>query len=80
MRLKPDGPWLGGFYGDESYAAGYPEEPQDLYLEQTFAMDQNDGSFVRDADGRPVALGTALLVRWDEVLFMEVLSNREADR
>ena len=80
MRLQPDGPWLGGFYGDESYAAGYPEEPQDLYLERTFAMNQEDGSFARSADGVPVELGTALLVRWDEVLFMEVLSNREADR
>ena len=80
MRLKPEGPWLGGLYGDGSYAAGYPEEPQDLYLEQTFAMDQNDGSFVRDADGRPVALGAALLVRWDEVLFMEFVSDGEEER
>lgn len=77
MRLKPDGPWLGGFYGDRSYAAGYPEEAQDIYLEQAFAMDQSDGSFVRDADGRPVELGTAVLIRWDEVLFMEFVAEGE---
>jgi hypothetical protein len=46
MKLKSDGPWLGGFFGAESYAAGYPEEPQDLYLEETFAMNQDDGSFI----------------------------------
>lgn len=77
MRLKSDGSWLGGFYGSRSYAAGYPEEPQDLYLERTFAMDHDTGSFVYDADDRPVELGTALLIRWDEVLFMEFVSDGE---
>jgi hypothetical protein len=72
MKLKSDGTWLGGFYGRGSYAAGYPEEPQDLYLERTFAMNQDDGSFVRDEQGSPVEYGTGLLVRWDELLFMEV--------
>jgi Family of unknown function (DUF6338) len=71
MKLKDDGPWLGGFFGSESYAAGYPEEPQDLYLERTFAMDQNDGSFISDDDGRPDELGTSLLIRWSEVQFLE---------
>ena len=79
MRLKPDGSWLGGFYGDRSYA-GYPEAPQDIYLEQTFSMNQDDESFVRDAAGRPVELGTALLIRWDEVLFMEFMSEGEESR
>lgn len=78
MRLKDDGRWLGGFYGEDSYAAGYPEEPQDVYLERTYAMNQGDGSFVTDNAGHPVELGSGLLVRWDEVRFMEVLSEEEA--
>lgn len=76
LKLKA-GHWLGGFYGDRSYAAGYPEEPQDLFLERTFAMDQEDGAFVLDDEGEPVDLGTALLIRWDEVAFMEVVSQGE---
>jgi hypothetical protein len=72
MKLKGDGPWLGGFFGAESYAAGYPEQPQDLYLERTFAMDQGDGSFALDAAGGPVEVGTGLLIRWDEVQFLEI--------
>ncbi len=77
MKLKA-GPWLGGFFGEESYAAGYPEQPQDIYLERTFAMNQQDGSFVIDADGGPTDVGTALLVRWDEVEFLEVYAEEEA--
>ena len=80
MKLKTDGPWLGGFFGAESYAAGYPEEPQDLYLEETFAMNQEDGSFIADDDGNPVRLGTALLIRWSEVEFVEVFAEEEAEQ
>jgi hypothetical protein len=72
MKLKDDGPWLGGFFGEDSYAAGYPEEPQDLYLERTFAMDQADGSFLTDTAGNPQELGSSLLIRWSEVQFLEV--------
>lgn len=78
MTLKDGGGWLGGFYGEDSYAAGYPEEPQDIYLERTYAMNQQDGSFVTDDAGHAVELGPGLLVRWDEVRFMEVFSEREA--
>lgn len=78
MRLKlKDGAWLGGFFGDGSYAAGYAEEPQDLYLERVFAMNQDDGSFIADADGNPEELGTSLLVRWTEVQLIEVFSEEE---
>ena len=71
IKLKDGGAWLGGFFGESSYAAGYPEEPQDLFLEETYAMNQEDGSFVRDGQGRPVKLGSAVLLRWDEVLLVE---------
>lgn len=77
LKLKDSDVWLGGFFGDESYAAGYPEEPQDFYLERTFAMDQKDGSFIVDAAGNPDDLGTSLLIRWSEVQFLEVFPEEE---
>lgn len=71
MRLKNDEthPWLGGLFGGSSYAAGYPEQPQDLYLEETYQM-ASDGSFVEE-DGDLVPLGSALLIRWEEVDLLE---------
>jgi hypothetical protein len=77
LKVKDSDVWLGAFFGDESYAAGYPEEPQDLYLERTFAMDQEDGSFIVDAAGNPDDLGTSLLIRWSEVQFLEVFPEEE---
>jgi hypothetical protein len=78
VRLKlKDGGWVGGYFGADSYAAGYPEEPQDLYLEESFAMNQNDGSFVSDEEGIPEALGTSLLIRWEEVQFLELFAEEE---
>ena len=64
--------WLGGFYGLDSYAAGYPEEPQDIYLEETYAMNQDDGLFLHMENGSLERLGSGLLIRWEEVLFLEV--------
>jgi hypothetical protein len=78
MKLKDDGPWLGGFFGESSHAAGYPEEPQDLFLERTFAMNQSDGSFLTDENDAPQELQTSLLVRWSEIQFLEVFPEEEA--
>lgn len=77
LRLKEGGTWIGGQFGEASYAAGYPEEPQDLYLEATYAMLQSDGSFVQDEEGDFVELGSGLLIRWDEVHFLEVFPLEE---
>jgi len=77
MRLKDGGAWLGGLFGESSYAAGYPEEPQDLFLERAYVMNQEDGSFVTDDQGRPEELGSGVIVRWDEVLFAEVFPLEE---
>jgi hypothetical protein len=68
-RLKGDGSWVGGFFGEESYAAGYPEEPQDLLLERSYKMTA-DGEF-EEQDGQFVELGSWLLVRADELEFLE---------
>jgi hypothetical protein len=68
LRLKSDHSWLGGAFGKNSYAAGYPEEPQDLLLEKTYQM-ADDGSFERDKDSF-VEIGSMLLIRFDEIDFI----------
>jgi hypothetical protein len=68
-RLKTDRSWVGGFFGDDSYAAGYPEVPQDLLLENSYEM-ADDGSFAQE-DGAFVVIGSRLLVRFDEIDVLE---------
>jgi Family of unknown function (DUF6338) len=80
VRLKlKSGAWLGGFFGNVpgspgSYAAGYPEA-QDLFLGVQVQVDPETGAFERDADGRvqPVPSKSGLLVRWDEIEYIDVL-------
>lgn len=72
------GTWLAGAYADangrRSYAAGYPE-PQDLYLAASVAVDSDTGEFLLDATGRP-QLGTGgLLLRWEEVEYLEFIDS-----
>lgn len=75
MRLT-SGTWLAGFYatwdGLRSYAAGYPESG-DIFLAVQLAVDAESGEFERDSDGRavPVPGGGGLLVRWEQVEFLE---------
>jgi hypothetical protein len=40
-------------------------------------MLQRDGSFVQDEEGDFVELGSGLLIRWDEVHFLEVFPLEE---
>jgi hypothetical protein len=70
FRLKDSGAWIGGLFGAHSYAAGYPETPQDLFIERVFRM-REDGSFEEDDEGQLVSLGSGILVRWDEVETLE---------
>jgi hypothetical protein len=65
------GRWVGGEYGEDSYAAGYPE-PADLFLSAEAVVDQAKEDFVRGDDGEPIKLRWGLLVRWDEVEYLEV--------
>ena len=62
--------WVGGLFGAGSYAAGYPEEPQDLYLESAYQL-LDDGSFALDENGDFVELGSGLLLKSDDVLHLE---------
>jgi hypothetical protein len=74
LRLK-SGRWVGGAYRDGSYIAAYPE-PADLFLSAEAVVDQQTEDFVRDAQtGEPVETGFGLLVRWDEVEYLEASLN-----
>lgn len=72
IRLKlKSGPWVGGaFTTQRSYAAGYPEE-QDLYLAEVAAIDPETGTFSYEDDGTVRVLGSSMLLRWDEVEYLE---------
>ena len=76
LRLK-SGSWIGGAYatstnGLKSYSAGYPE-PQDIFLATAAEVDPITGAFVYADDGEVVLLGSGLLVRWEEVEYLEFI-------
>lgn len=79
LRIKlKSGNWLGGVFatneaGRRSYASGYPED-QDLYLSILLQVDPSTGEFRADDQGRPQPVEglSGLLLRWDEVEYLEV--------
>lgn len=71
MRLKlKSGSWIGGAYAQGSYAAGYPE-PQDIYLVDAVDVDADTGEFELGTDDEVQFRGSSLLVRWDEIEYLE---------
>ena len=76
MRLT-SGTWLAGIYGTwsgrKAYAAGYPESG-DIFLPLQVMVDAESGELQSDDDGCvvPVAGGGGLLVRWEQVEFLEI--------
>ncbi len=52
----------------DSYASAYPHA-QDLYLRETFKVEDNGALEFRD--GKPVPRGLALLISWSEVAYAE---------
>jgi len=76
LRLK-GGTWLGGAFatradGTRAYAAGYPEQ-QDLYLVESVEVDPETGSFLLDDEGTPVSRGSSILIRWEEVEYLDFI-------
>lgn len=73
-RMK-SGVWIGGAFADRngrrSYVAGYPE-PADLYLAQAVDVDPATGEFVI-VEGEPSLRESGLLLRWDEVEYLEFI-------
>lgn len=85
MRLRmKSGVWIGGAYtndeeaGLRSYAAGYPDE-QDLYLAISAEVDPESGEFELDDAGNPVTRDSGILVRWNEVEYLDFLEAKGAD-
>jgi hypothetical protein len=71
IKLK-SGPWVGGAFADGSYAAPYPE-PADLFISQAALIDAETGEFLTDDDENTLLTGGGLLIRWEEVEYLEVL-------
>lgn len=69
MHLKSEGRIGGEWNG--SFASGYPEQG-DLYLADQVELD-DDGKFVRTSanDLLPRSLGKSLLIRWDEIKYLD---------
>lgn len=78
-RMKSNS-WIGGVYaeidGKKPYASGYPEV-QELYLTRSIYVNQDDGSFVYDSDDRPLLGAGGVLIRWDEIEFIEFIHAHE---
>lgn len=78
VRLKlKSGTWIGGGYatseaGMKSYSAGYPEL-QDLYLATTAEVDPETGAFLFDDDGQVRLQDGGLLVRWEEIEYLQFI-------
>lgn len=75
LRMR-SGTWFAGVYaevgGRRPYAARYPEVP-DLFLSAAADIDQETGEFLLDETGHVRLLEGAILVRWDEVEYLEFI-------
>lgn len=75
LRLKT-GVWIGGAYATygemSSYSSGYPEQ-QDVFLARSVELDPSTGEFILDAGGGPRIGSGGLLVRWEEVEYLEFI-------
>ena len=69
LRTK-SGLYMGGYYGQGSYVAGYPNI-QDIYLTRAIEVDPYSGAIGIDSEGNPLVLPSGLLIRWDEVEYLE---------
>ena len=73
-RMK-SGVWVAGAFADyngrRSYVGGYPE-PADLYLAVGVDVDAETGEFLV-VDGRPALRESGLLLRWEEVEYLEFI-------
>lgn len=77
IRLElTTGERIGGIFSSGSYASGYPEKPQDVYLERGLLVDPETGQFSRDKDGNYKDLGAGILVRWDNVKVLEFFDGQ----
>lgn len=65
-----------GPFGEKSYADGYREAPEDLYLEDAYQVN-DDGVFVEGIEpGGFFSLGSALLIAREDILHVEFFGPR----
>ncbi|MGH3034946.1 MAG: DUF6338 family protein [Gaiellaceae bacterium] len=75
IRLKlKSGSWIGGAFAQGSYAAVYPE-PSDIYLTWTAEVDPSSGAFAFDEHERVVLRDSGVLIRWEEVEYLEFIDG-----
>ncbi len=73
MRLKlHTGKWIGGAYGEGSFASGYPES-QEILIAEAADIDPDTGEFRLNTDGSVSLRGSQLLVAWDDVQYLEFI-------
>ena len=66
------GRWLAGVFGGNSYASPRAARSKDVYLE--VALEVNDeGTLIRDENGRPVARRSSILFDGDDIELLEVV-------
>lgn len=80
-KLK-SGTWVGGAFGEvdgrRPYASGYPES-QDLFLPAILHLDHHSGKILTKGDGKPELLGSGILIRWDEIEYLEFTEAPEEE-
>jgi hypothetical protein len=84
VRLKDAGAgtdgWVLGIFSPHrvlgAYASGPPNEP-DLYLSDTAEAIPGTGEFRLNDDGLPYLRGVGLLIRYEEILYIEVTWHEE---
>nr|MDE0500571.1 DUF6338 family protein [bacterium] len=81
-KLK-SGTWIGGIFGQidgrRPFAAGYPES-QDLYLPAILSLDPDSGEINTNADGNPEIMDSGILIRWEEIEYLEFTEAAEEER
>lgn len=77
LRTKT-GLYMGGYYGEGSYVAGHPDI-QDIYLTRVVQIDPDSGEIGIDSEGQPLSLPSGLLIRWDEVEYLEFTPDERDD-
>lgn len=68
--LTTDGRWIGGYFGDDSFASSFPQA-REVFLEQAFKM-SDDGSF----EG-PVHNTVGVYIRCDDIRVLEFVAPVE---
>lgn len=65
--------------GADLMPRGTPES-QDLYLPAILSLDPDSGEIHTDADGNPEILDSGILIRWEEIEYLEFTEAAEEEQ